>query len=47
MNIIFHILIFNFSKFIFCSIVVLPFELIQINFKNERYSTTEFLYFPY
>ena len=43
MNIIFHILIFNFSKFIFCSIVVLPFELNQINFKNERYSTTELI----
>ena len=43
MNIIFHILIFNFSKFIFCSIVVLPFELNQINFKNERYSATELI----
>ena len=43
MNIIFHILIFNFSKFIFCSIVVLPFELNQINLKNGRYSTTELI----
>ena len=43
MNIIFHILILNINKILLCSIVVLPFELNQINFKNERYSPTELI----
>ena len=43
MNIIFHVLILNFSKIIFTSIVILPFEINQINFKNERYSSTELI----
>ena len=43
MNIIFHIIILNLSQVIFSSIVVLPFELNQINFKKGRYSATELI----
>jgi len=44
MNIIFHIIILNFSVIKFSSsLVVLPFELNQITFKKERYSSTELI----
>ena len=45
MNFIFHILFLYFSLIKFSSsLVVLPFELNQITFKNERYSATELAY---
>ena len=45
MNFIFHIIILYFSLIKFSSsLVVLPFELNQITFKNERYSATELAY---
>ena len=43
MNIIFHLLILDICKFIFSSIVVIPFELVKINFKNEKYSSTDLI----
>ena len=44
MNFIFHIIILYFSLIKFSSsLVVLPFELNQITFKNERYSATELI----
>ena len=44
MNIIFHIIILNFSVIKFSSsLVVLPFELNQITFKKEKYSSTELI----
>ena len=43
--VIFHIIILYFSLIKFSSsLVVLPFELNQITFKNERYSATELAY---
>ena len=43
MNIIFHLLILNLCKIIINSIVVLPFEINQINFKDNKYSATELI----
>ena len=43
MNIIFHLLILDICKFIFSSIVVIPFELVKINFKNEKYTSTDLI----
>ena len=43
MNIIFHLLILNLGKIIHSSIVVIPFELNEINFKNEKLSATELI----
>ena len=43
MNIILHFLILNLCQFTFSSIAVIPFELNQINFKNEKYSSTELI----
>ena len=43
MNIFFHLLILNLCKFTVSSIVVLPFELNQINLDNQKYTSTELI----
>ena len=43
MNIIFHLLILNLGKIIHSSIVVIPFELNEINYKKDKISSTELI----
>ena len=43
MNFFLLLLIYNLEKLIFSSIVVFPFELNEINFKKEKYTSTELI----